>query len=56
MRELEAELWCPACHTLYAQLFRVQRREGIWEHETEPASFPHVCTRCETIVERRPCR
>jgi len=53
MRMIEAELWCPTCHTLYAQIFRVQRNETVWEHEKVPADAPSVCTRCETVLERR---
>ncbi len=53
MREKEAELWCPTCRTLYGQVFRVQKNEVVWTHETEPADLPARCTRCETVIERR---
>ncbi len=53
IREKEAELWCPICRTLYGQVFRVQKNEVVWTHETEPAEIPARCTRCETVIERR---
>ena len=52
MRELEAEIGCPKCRTLYAQVFRVEMREGIFRNVTEPEHPPVRCTRCETILER----
>ena len=52
-RELEAEIHCPVCRTLYGQVWRVQKNETIWTHETEPAEVPVRCTRCETILERK---
>ncbi len=53
MKVAEAVIWCPACHTYYAQVFRVEQKEGLWSHETEPADVPVRCTRCETILERQ---
>lgn len=53
VKEKEAEIWCPACHTLYAQLFRVQISHDVWAHETDPADVPSRCSRCQTILERR---
>lgn len=52
MKELEAEIWCPKCHTPYAQVFRVQRGNGVWEHEKEPAQAPSICSLCSTVLER----
>lgn len=51
-RELECEIWCPKCHTLYAQVFRVHTAAGHWEHEKEPSSSPSACTLCHTVLER----
>lgn len=53
MKTLEAEIWCPGCHTFYAQVFRVQVSHDVWAHETEPAEVPARCTRCATVLERR---
>ncbi len=53
MRDLEAEIGCPKCGTLYAQVFRVQRNELVWDHETVPPDAPAYCTRCSTVLERR---
>ena len=52
-RELEAEVHCPDCRSLYGQIFRVQKNETLWTHETEPAVLPINCPRCETILERK---
>lgn len=51
-KEFECEIWCPQCHTLYAQVFRVERSGGHWEHVKEPASAPSICTLCATVLER----
>lgn len=51
-REFECEIWCPSCHTLYAQVFRIPTGNGLWEHVKEPASAPSACTRCGTVLER----
>jgi len=53
MKELEAEISCPKCRTLYAQVYRVQRNETVWEHETVPPDAPKYCTRCDTVLERK---
>ena len=53
MRILEAEIGCPKCHTLYAQVFRVQRNEMVWDHEKVPADAPVICPLCQTVLERR---
>ncbi len=53
-KELEADIFCRGCRTMYAQLFRVEIREGIYSHVTEPADVPERCTRCQTILERKP--
>ena len=53
MKDLEAVIWCPSCHTFYAQVFRVQKNETVWVHETDPADVPARCTRCETVLERQ---
>lgn len=52
-KELEAEIHCPACHTLYGEIFRVQLNETVWGHETVPSEVPKYCTRCDTVLERR---
>ncbi len=53
-KELEAELWCPSCRHVYAVLYRVQVREGIWENQTEPKAFTNYCGICEIGLERKP--
>lgn len=53
MKTKEADIWCPACRTHYAQLFRVQVNETVCTHELEPKDVPARCTRCETILERK---
>lgn len=52
-RELECELWCLRCRLSYAQIFRVQVRDGIWEHRREPAVVPTHCTVCNDVIVRR---
>jgi len=52
-KELESEIHCPACHTLYGEIFRVQQNETVWSHETVPPEVPKYCTRCDTVLERR---
>lgn len=53
MKEQDAEIWCPACHTPFAVIYRVQVNESHWTHETEPANVPARCTCCETVLERK---
>lgn len=52
LKEFECEIGCKACGTLYAQVFRVQTREGVWENMKEPAPAPSVCTVCGNLLER----
>jgi hypothetical protein len=54
MRQLEAELWCPACQTYYGMLYRIQNSEHVWVHQTDPAEIPQRCTRCEGVIQRSP--
>ncbi len=50
----EADIWCPSCHSLYAQVFRVQVTKDVFEHVTEPSMVPSICNRCQVVLERRP--
>lgn len=52
-REVEAELWCARCQVYYAKIYRVQVRDGIWEHRREPAVVPKQCTICDDVIVRR---
>lgn len=52
-KELECELWCQRCKLHYAQIFRVQVRDGMWEHRKEPAVTPKNCTACNEVIVRR---
>jgi hypothetical protein len=53
-REHETDLWCPHCQTVYAQVFRIERGSGVWEHEKVPSSAPIYCPDCTLPIERKP--
>lgn len=53
MKEIEAELWCPRCKLDYAKIWRIQTRDGMWEHRREPAVVPPNCTVCNDVIVRR---
>lgn len=51
-RYLDGEIWCPSCHSMFGQIFRVQVSKDVFEHVTEPMSIPSVCNRCQVVLER----
>jgi len=52
-KQLEAEIWCPACRVYAGKIWRTEVREGIFETYTEPESVPKKCSLCEGVLVRK---
>lgn len=52
-KQLEAEIWCPACRVYAGKIWRTEVREGIFETHTEPESVPKKCSLCEGVLVRK---
>jgi hypothetical protein len=50
---LEAEIWCPMCKHYTGKVWKVETRDGFFEHMTEPESTSKYCNVCESVLVRR---